>query len=296
MTLIKVSFEESTATDYQFKESTYHTDPTWKKLEALYNKNFLVTGSVRERIPRIIHQVWLGSEFPARYKKWQKSWLKHNPDWEYMLWTNKEAEEFTFENKDLYYKAGNYGAKSDILRYAILKEYGGVYVDTDFECLSNLNELNALCDFYTGLINGEKPYLGNGIIGCVPNHPIINKLCDSMAIPLSKNSADEILSVTGPGKFSECVFAMADDTEFVNIIFPVTYFYPFPNNMLHIQKERLKMKFCRKESIAIHHWEVSWKNTSQLKGILSRILRYVPSSYKIALKKFGIRYVFFKKA
>ena len=30
--------------------------------------------------------------------------------------------------------------KSDILRYEILYKYGGVYIDTDYECVTNIGK------------------------------------------------------------------------------------------------------------------------------------------------------------
>jgi mannosyltransferase OCH1-like enzyme len=43
--------------------------------------------------------------------------------------------------KKLFDSQGNVGARSDVLRYLILKEFGGVYVDMDCHCLKNIDEL-----------------------------------------------------------------------------------------------------------------------------------------------------------
>ena len=45
-------------------------------------------------------------------------------------------------NKLAFSLAKNLGMKSDILRYEILMKYGGIYVDTDYECLKNIGRLN----------------------------------------------------------------------------------------------------------------------------------------------------------
>ena len=45
---------------------------------------------------------------------------------------------FDMKNKLAFSQASNWGMKSDILRYEILMKYGGVYVDTDYECLINI--------------------------------------------------------------------------------------------------------------------------------------------------------------
>ena len=42
------------------------------------------------------------------------------------------------KNQKAYSSAKNWGMKSDILRYEILQKFGGVYIDTDYECLQNI--------------------------------------------------------------------------------------------------------------------------------------------------------------
>jgi inositol phosphorylceramide mannosyltransferase catalytic subunit len=283
MALQIVSFKESTKTDYLYDEEIFNSNAIWRKIENQFNKNICQNRSDRIRIPKIIHQIWLGSGFPREYLSWQKSWKKHNPNWEYRLWTDKEADEFHFENKEIFYQTSNLGAKSDILRYFILRELGGVYVDTDFECLDNFDDLHAKFDFYTGLIYSGKPYLGNGIIGCIPNHPIILKLCKSITSPHLEQSSG-ILDFSGPGLFTACVFDQAFDNSYINIIFPVTYFYSFPNNKLHIKNPRKKGKYYKIESIAVHHWEVSWTRTTVIKKLLYRALKYIPVEIKNKVK------------
>ena len=44
----------------------------------------------------------------------------------------------TLKNQKAYSMAKNWGMKSDILRYEILQKFGGVYIDTDYECVLNI--------------------------------------------------------------------------------------------------------------------------------------------------------------
>ena len=64
--------------------------------------------------------------------------------------------------------------KSDILRYAILLRDGGVYADTDFECLRSLDLLHDRlnCALYVGLSNTGTVELNIGILGGVPGHEL----------------------------------------------------------------------------------------------------------------------------
>lgn len=38
----------------------------------------------RATVPKIIHQSWKDEHVPERFLKWQESWKRTHPDWEYM--------------------------------------------------------------------------------------------------------------------------------------------------------------------------------------------------------------------
>ena len=103
------------------------------------------------KIPKIIHQIWLGSPFPEVYRNYQQSWLANHPDWEYYLWTDADIAALGLENREFYDTSNNYGERSDIARYEILYRFGGVYVDVDYECLKPLDKLHYQYDLYTGI-------------------------------------------------------------------------------------------------------------------------------------------------
>ena len=120
----------------------------------LYNKNNLsnIFPSKELKIPKIIHQVWLGGVVPECFKDLMQSWINSHLDgWQYILWTDKEAEDFQMHSREFYDQADNYGVKSDILKMEVIYKYGGVYIDTDFECLRPLDILHYTYDFYIGI-------------------------------------------------------------------------------------------------------------------------------------------------
>lgn len=221
----------------------------------LYEKNnFLhVIPAKITKIPKVIHQIWLGSPFPEKYKAFAQSWKENHPDWEYRLWTDKDVPGFKLENKALYDAATNYGEKSDILRYEILYRHGGLYVDTDFECLKRFDILNHCYDFYIGIqpLDTELLQLGIGLIGSIPNHPIIRKAMDRLKETIN---TPQIIAKTGPifftRVFCESILAMPG----INIAMPSSYFYPCGYNQ-DLKKSNLWQK---PESFAVHHWEGSW--------------------------------------
>jgi hypothetical protein len=153
----------------------------------LYNRNkpSELTANKNPRVPKIIHQIWIGpAPYPKLYQKYRDICLALHPDWEYKLWTDKDVENWDFANKDLYNKSVTYQEKADILRYEILYKHGGLYLDTDYICLAKFDELNYLYDFYAGLeppyTSFTKPVISNALIGTKPNNHIFPLLFEKI--------------------------------------------------------------------------------------------------------------------
>jgi len=113
-------------------------------------------------IPKIIHQIWFGDQ-SLRPIKLMNKWKEMNPSWDYWLWTEKELKEYfpNLENQkhydnliDLYDNLKNktpnirphhyLAGRSDIVRYEILYEYGGFFIDADSDPLKPLDD--KFCD------------------------------------------------------------------------------------------------------------------------------------------------------
>ena len=57
------------------------------------------------------------------------SWKKHNPNFEIKLWTDKDAQDFVWSSprsKKFFETTKNWAEKSDILRFEILYQFGGI--------------------------------------------------------------------------------------------------------------------------------------------------------------------------
>src|ERR1035437_13952 len=122
--------------------------PDWKLLENLYEKNYEnYLDKSLESIPKLIHQIWIGGKIPDKFKRLSETWIEKNPTWTYRLWGNDDVKDLNLVNKILYDRASNVGIKSDILRYEILYTFGGISVDTDFECIKSFDDLIFLSFF-----------------------------------------------------------------------------------------------------------------------------------------------------
>ena len=252
----------------------------FKFFKKLYKKNKLnkCRRSKNTRIPKVFHHIWIGPKpFPEKYKEWQKTW-QSIPGWKYKFWTDKEVENYPLINRELYESTTNIGAKADILRMEILCREGGVYIDTDFECLQPqmFDVLNSCYDFYSCItpLDAGGILVANGLIGSVPNHPIVKGYIENSK---QTKSADGIVSVItrGPGFFTKMILAFADKG-YKDIVLPPTFFYPlaiYPSkpkggsleqgSLAHLMtapegREEIKRLVNKPESLAIHWWEGSW--------------------------------------
>ncbi len=231
-----------------------------KRLYITYNPNN-VKPSSELRIPKIIHQIWLGSHFPKHYERYQKSWLTYHPGWLYKLWTDADVKNFTWSNqnsKKLFDDAQNYGEKSDILRYELLYRYGGLYVDVDFECLKPLDDLHYCYDVYVGIEQAQRLEINNALIGAAPEHPFLKFCIESLRDQGSKRDFMAIMQRSGPVFFTKCFMhciALYEDSMFA---FPVSYFYPIPIKTGAYHTLNQVANYIQPETYAVHYWNSSW--------------------------------------
>lgn len=228
----------------------------YDSFKELYNRFNITTLVINEtpKIPKIIHQIWLGKDIPEEFKKFQLSWQKFHPDWEYRLWTDKDVKNLPMINSHFFNESYNYGEKSDIMRYEILYEYGGVYVDFDFECLRPLDILHHTCDFYTGIQPLDSDYiqLGVAIIGARPGHPIIKHCIDT--VKDDWNNEKGPMARTGAIHFTRSFLTQAGKDNSIDIPFPAMFFYPLGSKEYGDDYTA----WLAAGAFAIHHWAKTW--------------------------------------
>ena len=108
-------------------------------------------------IPKIIWQTheWEYEDLPHNFKRVSLTWQNLNPDWEYKYHSAIDrAIEIKKFDKELYeyYMFADKVAQSDIWRYVVTYQHGGVYADMDSFCTVPLNyhikneiNIHALC-------------------------------------------------------------------------------------------------------------------------------------------------------
>ncbi|MEX0849089.1 MAG: glycosyltransferase [Candidatus Dependentiae bacterium] len=287
-----VDFQAGMCPNQAMNQDFFSRNRDWqlaKKVYESYRKNWIY--SKKEKIPKLLHHIWLGSPLPKFCSSLRKTWFEHNPTWKFILWTDnpdnfkygclvcsyeslhrvlyENQEQFiVFDvrslnliNQEAYDITDNYGERSDIIRYEVLFEFGGLYVDTDFECLKSFNIFHHTCDFYAGLGYSKTQALLNGLMGCSSKNLIL-KICIQDLVKKPQGVQSSIIGRTGPGLLTRS-FRKAFYSEGYSGIavgFPVTTFYPWPNwDRWHKTNEEIKA-WIQPESYGIHYWHVSWKN------------------------------------
>mmetsp|Transcript_669 Transcript_669/g.1645 ORF Transcript_669/g.1645 Transcript_669/m.1645 type:complete len:651 (-) Transcript_669:85-2037(-) len=242
-----------------------------------------------EQIPRIVHHIWLGSKNIPNRGEWMKTWKRFldAEGWTFRFWRDADCEQLDMVNRKAFENASNLGEKSDIARYEILRQYGGVYVDIDFECVRSISEfMNEMArfnaSFICGLSNVGALEVNNAFIASIPHHPILEALNSGLTkdIPsfrdltggmltsyLSAEDSENLtkatettstIAKTGPGYFTKTVLPRVSGDNSVLVLPPVTL-YPLSNTAN--PEETLSTKdYAAKGCLAVHHWACSWQS------------------------------------
>lgn len=199
-------------------------------------------------IPRCFHFVWLGGDVPAEFQQYIDTWRQHHENWDIRLWHEPPS---VLCNQDLYDRASELAPgseaqlRADILRYEILEEHGGVYVDCDFECQRSIEPLlDAVGCFAAWEETGV--WVNNAIMGAVPDHPFISALIDGLEEQVERHAGPGVRPnvLSGPQYLTGVYKAHKDAVS----VFPQHLFYPYSWNELDRKGEAFP------EAYAIHHW------------------------------------------
>jgi hypothetical protein len=194
-------------------------------------------------IPRLFHWIWFGDKpLPEQHRAWIEGWLALHPGWEHVLWTDENRP--TLVNESEFLVARSFAQKADIARYELVYRQGGVYVDTDTECLRSIEPL----------LDGVAAFAAEHRPGTVQNHPFGATrshpwLAETIArLPAAMKARDGGHHGTGP-RFLTMVTRGRDDVK----IFPSSVFFSQP-----ARAER----DVPAGAYAVHHATRSWGGAS----------------------------------
>lgn len=137
-----------------------------------------VVGMREERIPHIIHYIWFGGGSKTELiKRCIKSWREKLPGWEIKEWNenNFDVESCTYMKQA--YESKKYAFASDYARFAVLYEYGGIYLDTDVEVLKSFPEEMLENSGFAGVESNYK--IAPGLVfACEPGNRLVKEILE----------------------------------------------------------------------------------------------------------------------
>lgn len=157
-------------------------------------------------IPKILHQIWIGPKAPPT--NLMKTWKDKHPNFEYILWNEQEIRNrLTLQCNEKIKMISEINGKADIIRWEILYQYGGYFVDADSICIEPFD------DFFfekTAFATYENENLRTGLIatgtmGFIPKHP----LCSDIIQWILSSESNKLITETrawfsvGPGLLSK---------------------------------------------------------------------------------------------
>ncbi len=203
-------------------------------------------------IPRVFHQIWLGpNPLPDEYRRYQQTWLDHHPGWELRLWTEENLPG-DLRRPEAAEKLRAPAERANILRLELLWREGGVYVDTDFECLRSIEPLIEDAELFITLAKADR--VNNALMGSVPGHPLLERALGEIR-PVEYYGHDK--AATGTRFLDELML----DGQGVTLL-DHELFYPRTDE-------------ARRQAYAIHQMARSWKSADELRIDVERAERRI---------------------
>lgn len=201
-------------------------------------------------IPKIIHQIWVGGKpLPDEYACYAETWKRHFPDWEYRLWTDNDDYSW-MRNEEGFRTASTLSGRSDWLRHELMVEFGGMYIDTDFECLRNFESLIANVPAWSA--SESAGVISVGIMGAEQGHPAFRYAVEHLPEWVAANPKANPALQTGPGFFTALIARYHRNGGPRLKVYGPDLFYPYS----YYEKHRKGEAFPN--AVAVHHWAASW--------------------------------------
>lgn len=118
-------------------------------------------------IPKIIHYCWFGGNpLPASVQKCINSWKKFFPDYEIKEWNESNFDVNMIPFTSEAYSVKKYAFVSDVARFFILHNEGGLYFDTDVEVVAPFDDIleqGAYMGVEVPSVDGKVPAVNPGL-------------------------------------------------------------------------------------------------------------------------------------
>jgi hypothetical protein len=299
------------------------------QFRSLFEKNGPLVEQVGEqvKIPKIVHFIWIGPRpFPPESVENVRTWIAKNPDWTFKFWTDRQRDppcrgmetivikEYPFPLLSRCYEASkNWGEKSDILRFEILLEEGGVYADHDANCLVPFEPYNRAYNFFCGLETPHPPFVGrnitagNGVLGASPNHPVIKKvieLIDERWEPLETKFVKDRTLPKEQLVMERTYIALTDALPlslerpgFIDIVFPASHFFSKKGLKPILSKHFFANSWAGEDpGVVEKNSQITRKHVNKIETRLHQLTLFLIAAFIINLLLLGFGLFFLRKA
>jgi mannosyltransferase OCH1-like enzyme len=202
-------------------------------------------------IPRTIHHIWLGPDpLPSEHRAWIDSWKRHHRDWELRMWTEENLPQDPIRPEVLELLRAPV-ERADMLRLELLYRHGGVYVDTDLECLRPIDPLLEGERFVAVAVKPGR--MTNTLIAAEPGHPLLERAlreAQPLQVYWTTWSERSLKESAGPPLLRR----LAPDYPDVRLLDPPVF---FPADAEE-----------RERAYGVHHRERGWQNATQLRNAM----------------------------
>ena len=239
-------------------------------------------------IPKIIHQTWKDENIPEEWRGFQENVKKTFWDCEYKLWTDKDNREL-IEKKFSWFLPIYDGyekniERADAIRYFILYEYGGIYMDLDYSVRKNFYDNLDLKKVNIVESYRNKGFLSNFLMASPPQHFVWRKVFDALVI---NRNCKYTLNSTGPNMLSGVLLS-----ENINIL-PFQFYNPPNPNIctaykycsLNILKNQYDFSLWYK-SYGNHHNSETWRNDEIIVFLKRNLYIIIPIGFLCFYKIF----------
>lgn len=224
---------------------------------------------MKNKIPKIIHYIWLGKkELPEKEKKCLESWKKFCPDYELKLWNE---DNFDIEHSNEYvkeaYKNKKYAFVADYIRMNALYEEGGIYLDTDVELLKPFDEFLKY-DFFSTFEN--MVMINPAIVGAKKHNIVIKTILEdyhdrSFYLDKKKTKINLLPIPITASVILKNIFGVKLDNTYQEVAFKNTTICVLPCEYYHAQDYVSGEIVITENTHGIHRYAASWLTGKQKK-------------------------------
>lgn len=205
---------------------------------------------------KIIHWIWLSNDqLPSNAQKCIKSWdILHKKGWKIKKWNldNLPQEIINHPFVQSAIEAKKYASASDYIRLWALYNFGGIYLDSDCECLKSFDDL-INNDLLLGYEEGN--YIAGHFIGAKEEHPLIKKALDWYDDKLF----DETWLIQGPEPIQpQMPYTLPG---LLTNLFKDEKLNIYPKDYFTAKNYATKQTYITDNTYVLHHYAGSWLKT-----------------------------------